>query len=136
MDNVIQTLYQRRLELESELSRIDSALAALVPPTPVMSAPPVTQRLSVRQMLVALLDEADRDWSVSEVLEEYKRRGTPVHGTVPDKSLRSALVEAKKAGQVENTRWGRYRSTKFTPSASDAMSRMFGGGPHPEGAPG
>ena len=75
-------------------------------------------------MLVRLLDEADRDWSVSEILSEYESRGTPVNGANPDKNLRAAIVEARKAGRVERTAYGRYRSTKFDDPWSAGEQRL------------
>ena len=146
LDDVIQTLYQRRTELEAELQRVNAALKALVPPTSVTvtpatatataSAPPPgiqTQRLSVRQMVVILLDEGNRDWSVSEILYEYERRGTPVHGANPDKSVRAGILEAEKAGQIQRTDRGRYRSTKFVAPylTPDPTKAIFGGGQLP-----
>lgn len=134
LDKVIDTLFQRRLELEVELARIDAALKALLPSGPMTmdetatAVPPIrTARLSVRQMVVALLDEANRDWSVSEVLAEYERRGTPIHGASPEKSLRAALAEAKKAGQIVSTAWGRYKSAGYAAPflPADRMTAMY-----------
>jgi len=117
MDQVIDTLRQRQNELRTELQRVDAALKALVPSVETPFPAPVVPRrlLSVRQMVVALLDEAGRDWSTQEILDEYQRRGTPIHGASPEKALRAAFNDAKKAGQIESTSRGRYKSTKFTP---------------------
>ncbi len=63
-------------------------------------------------MIVTLLEEEDRDWSVGEILAEYTRRGTPVHGQDPSNAARAALADAKKRGKVTSTTVGRYRASK------------------------
>lgn len=108
-------LVQRRDELTSELSRITQALEALtgvgMPPNGdgIVRAP----SQSVRSMLLALLDESNRDWSTYEILAEYQRRGTPIHGADPNNALRSAISDANKATQVFRTTPGRYKAIKW-----------------------
>jgi hypothetical protein len=119
----LDALKLRQADLRAELKRIDSAITALAELVTVevdsASAPNGQSaqhpRPSVRSMLVSLLDEEDRDWSVKEILAEYIDRGTPVHGTRPDNSLRAAIVDAEKAAQIKRVSTGRYRSTKFDP---------------------
>lgn len=126
VNSALKALRSKRHELQDELGRVEqaiNALAALAPgePTPggnggaTRSAAEPPARPSVRTMLVSLLDEENRDWSAAEVLAEYERRGTPVHGASPDNALRAAMVDASKAGQIERVATGRYRSTKFRP---------------------
>ena len=72
------------------------------------------RRPSVRTMALALMEEEDRDWSTGEILTEYRRRGTPVHGTDPNNALRAALADAKKRRLVYSTGViGRYKSAKW-----------------------
>ena len=64
-------------------------------------------------MAVTLMEEADRDWSAPEVLGEYMRRGTPVHGVDPSNVLRAAFADAKKRGMIFSTAVGRYKASKW-----------------------
>lgn len=122
VEEAIQLLQKRREEALAEVERIDNALTQLGRPTPRTSPArmiPIeleasgfvlSERPSVRGMLVKLLgEEDDRDWNVAEVLAEYERRGTPVHGKDPENALRAAVNEAYKAGQIIRTGYGRYR---------------------------
>lgn len=86
-------------------------------------------------MLVNLLDEEDRDWSVNEVLDEYRRRGTPVHGADPSNALRAAIADANKAEQIVRTSMGRYKSAKWQ-TARTVKDAFFGGGEMKEAATG
>jgi hypothetical protein len=71
------------------------------------------RRPSIARMLLALLDEADREWTVPEVLREYEVRGTPVHGKRPDHALRVAVGDTLKAGRIFRTATGHYKATKW-----------------------
>jgi hypothetical protein len=113
-----QILAAREAVLLQELARIRDARRGLERVRPA-SEPPrpttkeVQQRLSVRTLLLNLLEEADRDWSANEVLAEYERRGTPIHGADPSNALRAAISDANKAKQIVRTAVGRYKSARF-----------------------
>jgi len=123
VEEAIRLLQTRREEALAEVERIDNALTQLGRPTPRRATPSMMipidlersgftlpDRPSVRSMLVSLLTEGDgRDWNVAEVLAEYQKRGTPVHGKDPENALRAAVNEAYKAGQIIRTAHGRYR---------------------------
>jgi hypothetical protein len=129
IEEALRLLVKRRDEALAEVQRIEKALVDLgrpvtnTEPTRMTTAEPVAGANgvapiyppSVRGRLVFLLDEADRDWSVGEVIAEYERRGIPFTVKAPDNALRAALLEAQRKGQVERTAPGRYRSTKFAP---------------------
>jgi hypothetical protein len=82
----------------------------------------VIVRPSVRSMMLALLDEQDRDWSAGEVLDEWEHRGQPIRGADPSNATRAAISESNKAGQIYRTSPGRYKATKWRtdpPAAPD-----------------
>lgn len=127
IEEALTFLRQRAAELDDERSRVADAITNLEQYLPGGSSRPSRapsshdpNRPSVRTMVVSLLEEADRDWSASEILTEYRRRGTPVHGVDPSNALRAALADAKKRGMIVSTGVGRYRSARFTKSAAEA----------------
>lgn len=83
---------------------------------------------SIRTMALDLMNEKDRDWSVAEILDEYERRGTPVHGKDPNNALRAAIADAHKAKVIFRTSIGRYKAVQFrhpphtTPNANGGGS--------------
>ncbi|MGH9278452.1 MAG: hypothetical protein ACRD12_10175 [Acidimicrobiales bacterium] len=83
---------------------------------------PAPRRRSVRTMVLTLLDEEDRDWSVGEILAAYERRGTPVHGADPNNALRAALADAKKRGMVISTAVGRYKSARWAQASEHSLN--------------
>jgi len=102
-----------------EVQRIDEAIAALEQLLPLrftfVPIPDelVTLRTSVKTMMLRLLMETDRDWSVNEILEEYRNRGNPVQAKDPSNALRAAVAEANKAGTIFRTTVGRYKASKW-----------------------
>ena len=78
----------------------------------------VGTRLSVKTRMLVLMAEADRDWSVAEVLEEYDRRGFPIQAKDPKNALRAAVAEANRDGLIFRTSTGRYKSGKWHASRS------------------
>ena len=92
-----------------QLQQVMSSTAPTAAPAPVLET--TLGSKSVRTMMQELLDEDDRDWSAFEVLEAYKQRGTPVHGKDPENAVRAAINDANKAGRIERTAPGRYKST-------------------------
>lgn len=109
-------LQQEREDLVGRLSQVDEAIAAL---KKLMgrgrpSTPADPNRPSVRTKVLRLLDEAARDWSAGEIIEEYRRRDDPIHGRDPSNALRAALADAKKKGMIVSTGVGRYKSAKWS----------------------
>ncbi len=128
-------------ETEAKVSRIDKALAhfkgaveevdevlgdisasaPVLVPTGVATDPgsaelassPPAKRRSIRRMLLELLEESDRDWTVAEVLAEYEARNDPVHGQRPPHAMRVAVGDSHKAGDIFRTSVGRYKSVKW-----------------------
>ena len=94
-------------------------------------------------MMLNLLYEGGRDWSVNEILSEYQNRGTPVEAKDPSNALRAAVAEANRAGTIVRTAPGRYRAADdpsgvMSQMAQDTKDRVTGGmdvilsgGPHP-----
>lgn len=118
VEAAVSALRRKREELAYEAEQLDRAIEALElvvgrkrPGADYQGAS--IRRSSVRTMAIALMDEADQDWSTSEILAEYQRRGTPVHGKDPSNALRAALADAKKRGMIVNTRPGRYKSARW-----------------------
>lgn len=124
--DALATLRSKRDELTAQISRYDEAIrtlselvdGAVTPtgPTPGASfvatsiSPESNTGKSVRVMMLDLMHEdRDRDWSVNEILDEYQRRGTPVHGKDPNNALRAAIADAHKAGTIVRTTTGRYK---------------------------
>jgi len=115
-------LRQRREEHLAQVEKIDAALAALAGSVPTnLNRYPfqsdggtgaITNK-SVRMMLLDLLNESDRDWSVNEILAEYMKRGTPIHGKDPSNALRAAIADANKAHTIVRTDVGRYAAAQY-----------------------
>lgn len=109
-------LEARRNEVLQEAKRLDAAIKAIANLTETTAAPSSSQakhRVSVRTMLLRLLDEEDRDWSVNEIIDEYKKRKSPIPGKGPSNALRAAIAEAYKVEQIFRTTTGRYKATKW-----------------------
>lgn len=111
-------LEARRTEIQEEAKRLDAAITALVNLTAKTSHAPSSvgagrARVGVKTMMLRLLGEEDRDWSVNEIIVEYTKRKTPVQGKSPSNSLRAAIAESYKAGQVFRTTTGRYKASKW-----------------------
>ena len=135
---VLVVLRQKAAEHDAEASRIREAIASLErlsPPEDTRSPRAASaydpRRPSVRSMVVALLDEADRDWSASEIITEYTRRENPVHGRDPANALRAALADAKKRGLIVPTGVGRYKAVKWAvpperPEPDRGISHILG----------
>ncbi len=114
-------LTRKRDECLAEIAQIDKALDALSGVGGGSPSNGAAPEKSVRTMVFDLFGEADRDWSVAEVLDEYERRGRPVHGKDPGNALRAALSAAFRQDKVERTAPGRYRATKWV-AGSEADS--------------
>lgn len=124
-DELVDILLERRIKrleerkrIDAELEHIESFLAVLTTQQSVPAAfdvigPRFAPRPSVREMLVALLQEDDRDWSAAEVLAEYESRGTPIHAKNPGNSVRSAIGAAMEHRTIYRTTEGRYKSSKW-----------------------
>ncbi|PLS76788.1 MAG: hypothetical protein CYG61_00200 [Actinobacteria bacterium] len=117
----LELLIEQRAALLTDLAQVEEAIAALQRLTGKARAAATVDanRPSVRTKLVRLLEEAPRDWSAGEIIEEYTGRGDPIHGRDPANALRAALADAKKRGMVIQTAVGRYMATKWDPSPSN-----------------
>ncbi len=113
IEEVTEVLRQRLRVVRAEAKRLEAALSALAPDPIPGDKSSEGHRPSVRALVVSLLAEEDRDWSVGEILAEYERRGAPVHGQDPSNAARAALADAKKRGMVTSTTVGRYRSATW-----------------------
>ncbi|SRR5579875_568974 len=145
-------LLSRRRELAEQGKRLDLAIKALQalvgderhPPSASAASfeeIPIGARPSVKQMMLRLLWEEDQDWSVSEILEEYRKRGTPIQAKDPSNALRAALAEENKAGSIYRVAPGRYKAAKFRLPLerlpTESLDELLSGGHHPEAdAPG
>jgi hypothetical protein len=128
LTQALSLLRQSRSDATAELARIEDAIRALenlskkastrTAPQPLL--PGLLPGRSVRTMMLNLLDEGDRDWSVAEILAEYQHRGTPVHGKDPDNALRAAIADAYKAGTIARTSIGRYSSARWPKPGEEA----------------
>lgn len=130
----MRVLERRRTEALEEVKRLDMAIVALsnlttAPaselPAPVFVEHSPIPRPSVKTMMLALLGESDRDWSVNEVLAEYESRGTPVQAQDPSNALRAAVAEANKVGQIFRTATGRYKASKWRATTGIEPQRSF-----------
>jgi hypothetical protein len=144
----VEALEAERDSLMTEVNRLTHAIATLralddkephhqpiaQPPVPV----PPSGRLSVKQMMLNLLYESGRDWSVNEILAEYENRGTPVQAKDPSNALRAAITEENKAGTIMRTAPGRYIASIYDAGPAhgdDSMDAILRGGDHPENDP-
>lgn len=125
----IAPLRKRLEETTEEAQRIQTAIAALEQLIPAPGAPAsgaddglIGGRPSVRAMMLRLLGEEDRDWSVNEILDEYQRRGVTFYVKDPKNALRAAVSESNRDGQITRTSAGRYKATRW---ATEARSPDF-----------
>ena len=65
------------------------------------------------------MEEQDRDWSTTEVIEEYDRRGDPIKALDPTNSVRSAMAKARVKGTLVQMGTGRYKHSKWGRSDTD-----------------
>jgi len=128
--DAVRALKQRKQDLTQEMRRVDQALSALTGLSEQDGRGPAPQRPkgapSVRVMLLTLLrEDYDRDWSVAEIMAEYQKRGTPIHGTKPENALRAAITDAHKREQILRTAPGRYKAaTSDSPRSSGQTRRV------------
>jgi hypothetical protein len=128
--DAIERLRQGRQEAIQEVRRIEMAIANLeqLRQQPAASVPNpeelVGTRPSVKSMMLQLLVESDRDWSVAEVLAEYDRRGFPIQAKDPKNALRAAVAEANRDGAIFRTALGRYKSAKWYPAAEPSAEEL------------
>lgn len=109
-------LRRKRDALMGEVRHVEEGIAALEKLLGATASPATSHdpnRPSIRTMALSLMEEADRSWSVGEILAEYERRGTPVHGKDPNNALRAAIADAFKAGMIHRTAPGRYVAAKW-----------------------
>lgn len=117
VEEALELLRQKQRSLIEEVNRVEEAITALEKLSPKTGRVPSRSydpnRPSVRTKVVALLEEAARDWSAGEIIAEYRRRAEPIQATDPSNALRAALADAKKKGMVVSTAVGRYKAAKW-----------------------
>lgn len=131
--DIIATLRARRAEHAASISLLDAAIDNLtrltggstevpLPGVEVKAEVPsavreaIGRRLagnSVRALTLALLDEAPRDWSADEVVEEYERRGSPFTVQDPRNAMFSAFSRLSREGHIVRTGHGRYVAKRY-----------------------
>ncbi len=124
----LTALRHRREEAMQEVQRIETAIASLellVPvAAPPLFIPPPSEvewpRPSAKSLMMRLMLEGDRDWSVPEVIQEYENRGITFQVKDPNNALRAAVAEENKKGTILRTAPGRYKAAKWT-SAQDQL---------------
>src|SRR5579875_3304932 len=99
--NQFTTLTRRKEELLEQLRQVESEIAALAAtaPTPVPGTPS-QERLSMPKMILAILQEVSRPMTARQLTEELRRRGFPLKGHNPAKSVETRLRELKQKGFV------------------------------------
>jgi hypothetical protein len=99
--NQLTALTHRKEELLGQLRQVESEIAAL---TTVVSAPPggvpAQDRPTLREAILAVLHETGKVMTARQISEELHRRGFPLAGRNPVKSIESRLQEMKHKGQV------------------------------------
>lgn len=106
--NQFTTLTRRKEELQSQLREVESEIAALtVVPSPAskpkQSPPPAPQpttpakaRPPMSEMILAALRDAGKPMTARQLSDEISRRGFPLTGSNPAKSVESRLQEMKQ----------------------------------------
>lgn len=125
LGDVVRQLRSRRDALQRRLDRIEAALEALGQPDRVARHPSSHQGPSVAERVLRLLDEEDRSWSTNEVIDEYKRRGDPLHGSSVTNNVRSVFASLTTRKKIKRVEPGRYKSLRWDQPALVA-------GPHAE----
>lgn len=115
-----ESLVARHEELMDEARQIEAAMAVLAPlaakATPLRSDRDRNAGVrprSAKSLMLDLLAESDRDWSVGEVIAEYGRRSVPIHVKDPNNAMRAAVAEANAAGQIFRVSPGRYKAARW-----------------------
>lgn len=107
----LDLLKLRRAAINEELAQVEEAIAALsrVGRSAQVVEPARRSGQSVRTKVIALLEEDNRDWSTSEIIDEYERRGDPIKALDPTNSVRSAMAKARVKGTLLQMATGRYK---------------------------
>ena len=129
--DAIRVIRKKRADAVDVVRKYDEALKVLIEldmephvatasaqgPTPIRPAP--KNGLSAIDKVIRLMDEANRPWTVAEILDEYKRRGDPFESKNPKNAIRTALIDALKRGKVNRLATGVYLSAQHPiPSTS------------------
>jgi hypothetical protein len=78
---------------------------------------------SVKEMALSLMESQGRVWTYDDIMEEYQRRGTPIHGTQPKQALRTAVWELVKSGKVVSIEPGKFKAARFVSTGPGGMPR-------------
>jgi hypothetical protein len=115
-----RVLTEEAQRIADETRRVDEAIQALegAPLTSRAAAsatPPRSQRPSVRAAALELMESADRDWSVAELLAAFAEAGTPLTAEDRENALRAALsvLHRKEEKIAAAGPRGRYIATKW-----------------------
>jgi hypothetical protein len=106
----VRALQAERADVRDRLWAIDRALDALTGLTAGGGASGMRRRNgeSVYSRVVELISQSDQDWSVSELVESFRRQGMPLTVKDPMNAVRSALSRANSNGAIMRTSEGRY----------------------------
>jgi hypothetical protein len=140
-------LTRRKEELQSKLRQVESEIAALTaaPPSPTEKTktaatptpPPGTPaeaRPKMSELILGTLRDAGKAMTARQLSEELSRRGFPLTGRNPSKSVESRLQEMKKKRIVRRAPGGQpgYVLAASTPSGNAEKSKTTSPKPAPK----
>jgi hypothetical protein len=114
--NTLDMYRRHRAALQKQIDRYDKliTLTTQLIDSPIANVstedwrPPVTGPKSVFTKVVGLMEEANRTFTVAEILDEWVRRGDPIQGAKPGAAVRTAISEAMKKKRLRRVREGVY----------------------------
>jgi hypothetical protein len=130
----VSALRVRREALVEQIKKIDIAIQALDDVAagpqgqlPLQNQPEeagqAVRGRGVRSRVLKLLEEYDRDWSSSEIVEAFQNRNDALAVSSPNSSVRTALSVLYQTDRAVKTTPGRYRAMKFALARSPASGR-------------
>lgn len=137
VNEAIEALLQLRAQHLMQVQRIDEGirvLQAVDAGESTMRHPSQDPRAlaekavrSVYEVVLTLANEANRDWSVPDLIAEIERRGIAVEVNDLQNSLHSAVARATDQGELLRVGRGRYRSTRWPEYVTRGPGNVFAG---------
>jgi len=126
LDEIRALMRRKRADHAAQVERLDAALRLLDDQLAESSTSLAEHRAtpssgsdrptrSVRVKVLDLLCEADRDWSVADIVREYERRGDPIASSKPPSAVRTAFAKLYADKDVVRTSQGRYTAKRWAP---------------------
>lgn len=128
--HAVDTLRRLRQEHLDKAERLAEAIATLMGENAGRDKPrvatPRSTGPSVYQLVRDLLNEAPREWTAREVIEELDRRGHVLDVKVPENAVFTALSKFTRNGEFTRIGHGRYVAAKHLRDLQDTAEAPIG----------